>query len=229
LTESDRLLRTGLILAVVASIGQTLGHVVNLFALHDRYYHLDVSSEGTAFSWASTAATFAAACGALLLAARPETHRRSLMVVLGASLAYVSLDDFIELHERSGDWVADRIGAPEFVGPRLWVFLFLPILAAAARLLAWTASQAPARPPRYLLAGMGLLVAAVVSEALGILTKLVEEHGIESPHRLRAGLEEGLELAGWVLIAAALIAMLYTPSVIAARTAGPEVHGFDQG
>jgi hypothetical protein len=76
---------------------------------------------------------------------------------------------------------------------------------------------------------MGLLVAAVVSEALGILTKLVEEHGIESPHRLRAGLEEGLELAGWVLIAAALIAMLYTPSVIAARTAGPEVHGFDQG
>jgi hypothetical protein len=221
LTESDRLLRTGLVLAIVASIGQTLAHVFNLFALDDRYYHLDVSSEGTAFSWASTAATFAAACGALLLAARPETRRRSLMLVLGASLAYVSLDDFIELHERSGDWVSDRIGAPDFVGPRLWVFLFLPILAAAALLLVWTASQAPPRPQRYLFAGMGLLVAAVISEALGILTKWLEEHGIESPHRLRAGLEEGLELAGWVLIAAALIAMLYEPVSDSGRSRGP--------
>jgi hypothetical protein len=213
LTASDRLLRAGLVLAVAGTAAQTLIHLVNLFVLGDRYYHLDVSAEQTAFSWASTVATFAAACAALLVAARPETHRRGRMLLLAASLAYLSLDDFVELHERLGDWVGDELGLPEAIGPRIWVIVYLPVLVAAALLLVWSALSSPPRPRRYQLAGIGLLVAAVLSEGLGVLTKLLEEHGIETPHRLRAGLEEGLELSGWILIAAGLVAVLYSEQV----------------
>jgi len=84
---------------------------------------------------------------------------------------------------------------------------------AAALLLVWSALSSPPRTRRYQLAGIGLLVAAVLSEGLGVLTKLLEEHGIETPHRLRAGLEEGLELGGWILIAAGLVAVLYAGPV----------------
>ena len=213
MTASDRLLRVGLVLAVAGTAVQTLIHLVNLFALGDRYYHLDVSAEQTAFSWASTVATFAAACAALLLAARPDTPRRGRMLLLAAALAYLSLDDFIELHERLGDWVGDELGLPEAIGPRIWVIVYLPVLVAAALLLVWSALSSPPRPRRYQLAGIGLLVAAVLSEGLGVLTKLLEEHGIETPHRLRAGLEEGLELGGWILIAAGLVAVLYAGPV----------------
>jgi len=211
LTASDRLVRTGVVLAVAGAAAQTLIHLVNLFLLGDRYYHLDVSAEQTAFSWASTVATFAAACAALLLAARPDLPHRRLMLLLGASLAYLSLDDFVELHERLGNWVGDELGLPEAVGPRIWVLVYLPVLVAAALLLVWAARMSPPRPQRYQFVGLGLLVAAVLSEGLGVFTKLLEEHGIETPHRLRAGLEEGLELAGWIVIAAALTAVLYAP------------------
>jgi hypothetical protein len=135
------------------------------------------------------------------------------MLLLAAALAYLSLDDFIELHERLGDWVGDELGLPEAIGPRIWVIVYLPVLVAAALLLVWSALSSPPRPRRYQLAGIGLLVAAVLSEGLGVLTKLLEEHGIETPHRLRAGLEEGLELGGWILIAAGLVAVLYAGPV----------------
>jgi hypothetical protein len=209
LTASDRLLRTGVVLAVAGTAAQTVIHLVNLFAFDDRYYHLDVSAEQTAFSWGSTVATFSGACAALLLAARPDTPRRGLMLFLGASLAYLSLDDFVELHERLGNWVGDELGLPEAIGPRIWIVVYFPVLVAAALLLVWAARSSPPRPRRYQFIGIGLLVAAVLSEGLGVFTKLLDEHGIETPHRLRAGLEEGLELSGWILIAAGLTAVLY--------------------
>lgn len=213
MTASDRLLRAGVVLAIAGTAVQTALHLVNLFALDDRYYHLDVSAERTAFTWASTVATFAAACAALLLAAHPETPRRGLMLLFGALLAWLSLDDFVEVHERLGDWVGDTLGLPEAIGPRIWVLAYLPVLAVTSLLLLWSALNAPPRPRRYQLAGIGLLVGAVASEALGALTKLLEEHGVETPHRLRAALEEGLELSGWIVVAAALTAALYCEPV----------------
>jgi hypothetical protein len=205
----DRLLRTGVALAVAGVAIQTLVHVVNLFVLDDRYYHLDVSAEKTVFAWASSAATFAAACASLLIAAIPQTKRRLWMLILGLLLAQLSLDDFVEIHERLGVEVDDLLDLPEFIGPRVWVVVYFPLLVVAAALLVWSALESPPRPSRYQLAGLGLLVLGVASEALGVFTKLLEEHGIESPHRLRAGLEEGLELGGWILIAAALTAAFY--------------------
>jgi hypothetical protein len=210
-TEADRLLHAGVVLAVVGVGGQTLLHLVNLFVLGDRHQHLDVSAEHTAFSWASTAATFAAACAALLLATRPRTHGRMRFALLGLLLAHLSLDDFVEIHERLGVWTEDVLGLPEAIGPRIWLVVYLPVLVATALLLAWSALNAPPLSRRFQLAGIGLLIGATLSEGLGVLTKLLEEHGVETPHRLRAALEEGLELGGWIILAAGLAGAFYEP------------------
>jgi uncharacterized membrane protein len=212
-TESDRVLRAGVVLAVTGVAVQTAGHVVNLYVLDDRYSSLDVSAEHTAFAWASSVATFGAACAALLLAARPNTRSRRVMALLGVLLAFLSLDDFVEVHERLGTWTEDALGLPEAIGPRIWLLIYLPVLATAALLLIWSARNAPPRAARYQAAGIGLLIAATLSEGVGVLTKLLEEHGLESPHRLRAALEEGLELGGWIVLAAGLAAAFYSQAV----------------
>lgn len=213
MSRSDRVLRAGVVLAVAGVAVQTVAHLVNLFVLDDRYSSLDVSGEHTAFAWASSIATFGAACAALLLAARPDTHSRRLMALMGVLLAYLSLDDYVEVHERLGTWTEDALGLPEAVGPRIWLLVYLPVLATAALLLLWSARNAPPRARRYQAAGIALLIAATLSEGVGVLTKLLEEHGFESPHRLRAALEEGLELAGWIVLAAGLAAAFYSEAV----------------
>jgi MFS family permease len=210
-TGADRLVRAGVVLAVVGVAGQTVIHLVNLFALDYRHHHLDVSAEHTAFSWASTAATFAAACAALLLATRPRTHGRMRFALLGLLLAEFSLDDFIEIHERLGVWTEEALELPEAIGPRVWLLVYLPVLVSAALLLLWSALNAPPLSRRFQFLGIGLLVGAAFSEGLGVLTKLLEEHGTETPHRLRAALEEGLELGGWIILAAGLAAAFYEP------------------
>ena len=131
------------------------------------------------------------------------------MALLGVLLAYLSLDDQVEVHEQLGTWTENALGLPEAIGPRIWVLVYLPVLAAAALLLVWSASNAPARPGRYQMAGIMLLIAATLTEGAGVLTKLLENHGFESPHRLRAALEEGLELAGWIVLASGLAAASY--------------------
>ena len=212
MTAADRVLRAGVVLAVVGVAGQSSLHLVNLFLLDDRYFHRDVSNEKTAFTWANAVTIFAAACAALLLAARPGAHR-ARYALLGAFLAYLSLDEFVEIHEPIGEWAEDALGLPEAVGVRIWLVVYFPVLAAAALLLVWSALYAPPRIGRYQLLGIGLLVAAVFTEGVGILTNLLEDHGLESPHRVRAAVEEGFELAGWILVAAALAAAFYAPEL----------------
>jgi hypothetical protein len=212
-TESDRVLRAGVVLAVTGVAVQTAGHLVNLYLLDDRYSSLDVSAEHTAFAWASSVATFGAACAALLLARRPNPGSRRLMALLGVLLAFLSLDDFVEVHERLGTWTEDVLGLPEAIGPRIWLLVYLPVLATAALLLLWSARNAPPRAARYQAAGIALLIAATLSEGVGVLTKLLEEHGLESPHRLRAALEEGHELGGWIVLAAGLAAAFYSEAI----------------
>lgn len=214
MSATDRLLRAGVVLAIVGVAFQTLVHLVNLFLLGDRYYHLDLSAEKTAFTWANTVAIFAAACAALLIAAHPATRARWRFALLGLLLAHLSLDEFVEIHERLGEWTADALDLSEAVGGRIWLPVYLPVLAAAALLLLWSALSAPPRPRRYQLAGIGLLVSATLVEGVGVLTKILEEdYGWDSPHQARAAVEEGLELGGWIVLAAGLTAAFYTAAV----------------
>lgn len=205
---TERLLKTGVALAVVGAGLQAVVHLFNLFALDRRYYQLDASGEGTAFAWASTMATFAAALGALFWAGSDQ-RVRGRAVLLAALLTYFSFDDFVQVHERFGQDLADAVDLPEAVGVRIWILIYLPLLGLAAYIV-WTISvHTMERIRRFQLGAIALLAAGVVSEGAGILTKALEERGFESPHVVRAGLEEAVELAGWTVLTAALFAAAY--------------------
>ncbi len=207
---ADRALNLGWTLASVAGGVLLLAHVVNHVALDDRIVELQASAERNVWSWAASMATLAAGLSALLLG---QWCRRPWQAwTLGALLVYFALDDYVEIHEHLGDGVSEALGFPEYVGPRLWVVLYLPLLGAAAALLWLIAEELEERARNGILGGAALLAAGYLLEGAGIGTKRLESQGYELPHAVRAGLEESAELAGWIVLAAALTAGMLTGS-----------------
>jgi anaerobic C4-dicarboxylate transporter len=205
---SDRILRAGVVTAVAGAAAQILVHLLNVFAFDSRYYKLDASAEGTPFSWVSSMATLGVALGVLAWGVLdPAVRTRAL--ALAVLFAYFSFDDFVEVHERIGDAIEDRLDLPEAVGPRIWIAIYLPLLAAAALALRSMFRHTSPSIRRYQIAGLALLVASVAAEGVGVITKKVQEHGIDSPHLVRAGFEEAIEIAGWSVLAAAMFAAAY--------------------
>ena len=201
---ADRVLALGRTFALLAGAALLLGHVVNHVALDDRIGDLQASAEHNLWSWAATMATLAAGIAALLHARSSRAPREA--VALGVLLVFFSADDFLEIHENAGLDVSEWLGLPDYVGPRLWVVLYLPLAGAGLVLLWRVAAELGGRARSTVLLGVALFASGYLLEAAGIVTKRIEESGFDLPHLLRAGLEESVELAGWILVAAGLTA-----------------------
>ncbi len=91
--------RTGLRLTAIAVVGQTTLGLTNLRLLDNRFPNLDPAGEGNLPTWLSVVCAFAGAFAPFLHAV-VFTERRLLYRSLAAALAYVSLDDFVQIHER---------------------------------------------------------------------------------------------------------------------------------
>jgi hypothetical protein len=195
-------------LALVAVVVQTTAHLGNEFLLDDRVDGLDADLEGTAFTWASSVATFTVGLAAALHAAVFERQRRELSALAAIAL-WFSLDDVAIIHERLAlELGEDVFGLPDYLAVRLWLILYLPLLLVAGVVL-WRIAQ-EAEPPadRTVLLGLGLLVASIPVEIVGAITRKLAEEGTEVPETFRVAVEEGLELGGWILLAAGLTAIL---------------------
>jgi len=96
---AERIVTVGLVLALVASVGQTIVGLVNGLVFDGRYIQLDLDREFNVFAWASSAATFAAAFAALLAAVALE-EGRARWATFATILAFFSADDLLVLHER---------------------------------------------------------------------------------------------------------------------------------
>ena len=202
----ERLLRIGVILAVAAVGFQTLAHLTNEFLLDDRVEGLDADVDGNAFTWASSAAVFAVALAALLFAVVFRERRREFLLVLGVATLF-SLDDATQIHERIALKVGeDLLGLPDYAAVRLWLLFYLPLLLLMGALLWILAEHVWGPGGRALRLGLGLLVASIPVEIVGLVTRPLSEDGHEAPDDLRVAVEEGLELGGWVLAAAGLTA-----------------------
>jgi hypothetical protein len=201
-----RALHLGWTLGATAGATLLVTHLVNHVALDNRIGELQASAEHNIWSWAASMTTFAGGLAALLYARWSPHPRRAL--ALGVLLVFFALDDWVEIHENLGDEVSDLLGLPGYVGPRLWVALYLPLAAAVVALLWLVADEAGGRARRAIVGGLALLAAGYALEAIGIVTKRLEERGVELPHAVRAGLEEGTELAGWVVVASGLSAAM---------------------
>ena len=171
-------------------------------------YDLDPSGEGNVFSWASTVAAFGAAFAAGLHALVMPV-RRWLFGALGGIFAFFSLDDMVTVHERLGMKVFDDLlGLPDNVSGQLEITLYAPLFAIALVLVGRLAREVPRRIATVLMTGAGLLAIAAAVELAGTVTRRLGEGDAGLANRVRIGFEEASELAGWVLVAAALTAIL---------------------
>jgi len=204
-------MRAGTLLAGVAGVGVLLAHLVAILVLDRRVSGLDAEREGNALTWLASSAAGSAAVAALLLAFVPPA-RRVLIIALGAGLAFLSLDEAAQIHERLGALVVQRLlgGSKELEGP-IEPVTILPVMALVFVTVALLALRARRTLRISLLGALALLVLSVLVEQLvGPFTNRQQREGLIWPDAIRNGLEEGLEVAGWIVLAAALFGMVLT-------------------
>jgi hypothetical protein len=200
--------RLGFVIALVAALVLVVAHLGNEFVLDDRVEGLDADIEGNAFTWASSVATFAVALTAALHALAVEEQRREFSILAAIAL-WFSLDDVAIIHERIALKIGeDLFGLSNATAVRLWLILYLPLLVLTALMLWRIARAAEPQADRAVRFGLGLLVASIPVEIVGVPTRNLAEDGTDVPNDLRVALEEALELGGWILIASGLTAIL---------------------
>jgi len=200
----DRVVSAGIALAAAGVVVHTGIHLFNGWVLDYKWGVLNVTEDESVFGWASSAATFGAALAVVLFG----FTRRSRMagpIVLAAIISFLSLDDFLQLHERVASlW--KPLGLWEKADRLVWPAIFMPLLAATFILALRLSAEAGTRISRLVRFGLILLVAAV---ALEIASEGLYHLGWDDPDLplvIEAVTEEGAELAGWVLIATGFFA-----------------------
>jgi hypothetical protein len=210
-----RTLRVGVALALALAALQSIAHITNMVFFDLRIDMIDADSDSGAFAWASSVATFCAALLLCLLAIMRPTWTWPLVALAGA-VAFMSLDDMVGLHERVSG-LGTTLGPIEHFARIFWPLAFMPLLAATFVGLFGIAAGLRIAPRRALLAGLALLVVAIALEmASPILFALGSDHG-ELAYELEVVLEEGAELAGWILVSTGLAAALLTSAPEASR------------
>lgn len=190
----DVTLKLGVGLALVAPIVFLIPHLVNAFLLDHSVEWFDANGEGTPLAWASGMATAAVAIGAALAATM--TGPVTPMMTLSAIAAFFSMDDVIGFHDKASGFVVRNLGlAPEW-DSLLWPPVYLPLVLIAAVLVIRLGRRGTVASYRAILLGLGLLGAAIVLE----IVSAPWSEGTNVVHTLEGGIEEAIELAGWVLI-----------------------------
>lgn len=194
-----RIVSASILVAIVAVVVQTVVHVANA-AFWD-LEALNADEEHNAFAWASSMSTFAAGFFIFLpVAAAPVLGRLSL--ALSAAITFFSFDDALSVHERLSERSVDLLDAQVSLERIVWPVVYLPALAFVFVML-WRMGNSTA-----IRVGLGLLAAAILAELSSAL--YVDDGDVGSwPDVLEVTLEEGAELAGWILVAGALAARAY--------------------
>ncbi len=196
------------------------GHLLNELAFDGSISELDARQEGNSFTWASTVAAFAGALAATLHALLLEAHRVKLGL-MAAALALISFDDLVRLHERLGGRLADGLDLPDAIAEGAELLLFAPLLLGTL-IVGWLlVGELSAKPARQLRLGLSLLVVAVVLEVFGAPTRAAAESGADWSNELRIALEEGVELAGLIIVGGTLVGLLCESLIRSAVSSGP--------
>jgi hypothetical protein len=204
----ERLFEIGLWLAVAGAVLQGLAHLVNVFAFDGDSWNLDAEADNNAWAWASSVATFTCAFILVVLATLRRGPTRHLWF-LALVLAFFSVDDLVKVHEQVGTRFRDDVlGLPTGWGRLAWPAIFFPLLAGVFLLLWRLSREAMPRAGRWIRAGLGMLVAAVLLELASAPWYISGRSAHSVPGTLEVVVEEGLELAAWIAIATALTVVL---------------------
>ncbi|MEO5791587.1 MAG: hypothetical protein ABIR67_05865 [Gaiellaceae bacterium] len=195
-----RLAHVGIRLTLAVVAVQTVLHLLNL-ALSTSIRSLDVNGEQTLFSWLSSVVIATAALACLLLAVVQRGRNVSLLA-LGGMLAFLSLDEAVLIHERLVIRLTEALEIRAEWNSVIWPVLYLPLLASVLALLVLEARRGARSTSVLVFVGLGCLAAAVGAEIVSAPYSL-DDYGIA--HSLEGAIEEGLEVAGWGLIATAML------------------------
>ena len=205
---SMRIVRAGWLFALIAVGLQSGAELTNAFALADAHAGLDAAIDGNAFDWISSALAMAGAISLLVLAAAGTERRRST-IVLALLIAFLAVDDLINLHDQAATAFAGALPEPfDRLGAWSMPILYMPLLAATFALIWSHGTRARPELAHQVQAALTLLTAAVV---LRLLVGLLEIRGFHASERIRViGIAtlEGAEVGAWSLIAAAFVAQL---------------------
>jgi hypothetical protein len=142
----DRVVSAGIALAVVGVVVQTGIHLFNGWVLNYKWGILNVTEDESVFGWASSATTFGAALAVVLFGVTRRS-RPAEPIVLAAIISFLSLDDFLQLHERVASlW--KPLGLWEKADRLVWPAIFMPLLAATFILALRLSAEAGTRVSR---------------------------------------------------------------------------------
>ena len=197
----ERIVRVGVLTAGVAVAAQSAADIVGFFWFDRMVGQLNAGSELTIWSWASSTAIACAALATALLAVAHDKYRTTYLFLV-AALAFFSADDTLQVHER----LKANLGGTRDAVRIIWPIVYLPLLIASFSLLWRCAAHATRSATRNIRLGLLLLVAAVGCEVASFgLVQVGLDKGTFA-YELEVIVEEGLELAGWILIASGLLA-----------------------
>jgi hypothetical protein len=200
----ETVVRLTLLLSATAVVLLVVTHLVNRFALDNRVNAFDADADDSAWGWAGVVAESSTA---LLLGLLAVTSARRRAVTFAAfAVAFLSLDDFLALHER-----VSRIGEhlPFSHADRVvWPLVFLPLFAVVFVLL-WRVAEGEVNAVRAIVRGGLLALVLAVGLEMGSSLLFAEGEGHGSvPYESEVAVEEALELAGWTWIAGGMAATL---------------------
>jgi hypothetical protein len=198
--EVEAVLSLGAVLAVGSGAALVVTHLAN--AMFFDTVVLDANGEGTVWTWLSVVAAAGVAGGAALRAVWVRAERR-VFIALAVSAAFLSMDDLTVLHERVSGRVYARLGLSDSWDSVVWPVIYLPVLTATVLLGLVVARGSLARTRRFIHAGLALLALSVLLEVVSAPWSGREENTV---HTVEGALEEAAELAGWMLLAAAVLA-----------------------
>jgi hypothetical protein len=208
--DQRSLVVAGVFLALLAVTVQTALYLADVYALDRRVRMFDVDGEGGVSAWAATVAIFSTGFVALLLSFVESSRRLRLLALAGAAI-FLSFDESLIVHERLGLAVTEALNLSDKYLRVAWPAVYLPLLVAVAALvfqLAWT-SHDPAR--RLLAIGLVTLAGAVGLEISGLALDLIPSLP-DWLYTAEIALEEGAELAGWILLTTGLAVLLFDQS-----------------
>lgn len=207
-------LRSGTVLALVAGVALLLSHFTNALLFAQQYSELDANREDNPLSWASSVAVAAVAVAALTAAAM--TGPRLPLGLLGLITAFLSMDDMLGVHERIAAKLVVLLDIPPAWDSLLWPLLYTPLLIMTAILILRMTRTGTPETFRAGIIGLGMLGAAVVTEVVSAPWST----GDNIVHTIQGGVEEALELTGWLIIASAAVATLLS-NVVRQATGDP--------
>lgn len=202
-----RVIWVGVTTAAVGMAVLAVGYLIHVYALDRDTALLDLE-EGGLVTWVSASATFGAGLVAALISFVDPAQAVS-GAVLGVACAFLSFDDAVTLHEHIGFGITGAADISDSYVQLIWPALYLPLLAVVAILFERIARDTPPAR-RIILVGLALLVAAVGLEAAGVVLDRADVSPGSWLWTVEITLEEGIEYAGWVLIATGGAARLVT-------------------